>query len=300
MNSEHNGIATRPPASAQLLVASTDRYNQLFDRLLFPKTSANWILNKQYNILNGYFTRLAITQLNINWNLPTIVEGKNDIFNIIFEDDGVETDISILIPEGFYSGAELADEIETLVKAHPDYDNLWLFNVVYGAGNFNFFVANTYEIVFTPQDLVPPVTAQEIAINRLYATIGINIDNFDFAVTQVGGPAPMVYTRWLDIISSRLTQFQRVKDASTQPQTATTDIIARVYASPPNVLCNGDSFSLPWNTTIDYNTPKHIKWEVNQAVNNFDIQVYDEWNELMYWTPQYATEYNFTFLASET
>ena len=114
----------------------------------------------------------------------------------------------------------------------------------------------------------------------------------------------MVYTKFIDICSSRLTQFQRVKDATTLINNTNTDVIARVYACPPNVTLNGAQpgqlFSTPWVMTIDYNTPKHIRWSPDQAINNFDIQLKDEYGQIIHWSTTYPTEYQMTFLASET
>jgi hypothetical protein len=52
--------------------------------------------------------------------------------------------------------------------------------------------------------------------------------------------------------------------------------------------------------TIDYNTPKHIRWSPDQAINNFDIQFKDEFGQIITWNTRYPTEYQMTFLASET
>lgn len=303
MDSEHKGRPQRPPASAHLMVASTDRYATFEDRYLYPATSANWTTNKLSNLLYGYFTRVAITQLNFEWRIPTIVPDKNDAFVVIFKKAGIETEIVAVITPGFYDGDELASEIQTTVRNDPNYDNTWAFTAVYtGDGAFNFSTALGTQIALSP--ILDNSTEGKI-INRFYQIIGANENDSNFSDELVTSPAPMIYTRWVDITSSRLTQFQRVKDGSTLPFNITDNIIARVYASPPNVLVNPSSatapnFSTPWVMTIDYNTPKHIKWEVNQAINNFDIQVFDEYGEAMYWSPDFQTEYNFTFLASET
>lgn len=306
-NKENPGISTRPPASAHLLVSSTDRYNDYFSRLAFPTTASTWKTNKYNNILNGYFTRLAITQLNFLWNIPTIVDGKNDVLTLIFDnDEPSEVIMTIGLPGGFYTPTELAAAFETAVTTHPDYDSNWVFTCDFIDNHFVLDVDTGYTLIISPPPDTPgAIDPADSAELRLCYTMGFTNANFEPAETQVTGIPTMLYTRYIDICSNKLTQFQRVKDAATLPQNLTSDQIARVYAVPPNVWINPEqttnvTFSQPWNMTIDYNTPKHIKWDVNQAIDNFDISCFDEYGDVMYWTPQFPTEYNFTFLASET
>jgi hypothetical protein len=297
---EHPGVPSRPPASAHLMVSSTDRYTTFFDRLANPTTASSWQLNKQQNILSGYFTRLAITQIQFQWNIPTIIENYNAFFGI--DISGVS--IFISIPTGFYTPASLATEIETLVKDDDDYDEDWDFTVTGSSTGFTFSVASPYDFTITPP-VVDDDAPDAIEFSKFLILIGAFentfTENTDLAIT---GVPTMLATRWVDICSSRLTQFQRVKDATTLPQNLTSDVIARVYAVPPGQSMNDDMpgqiLAIPNIFCIDYNTPKHIKWSPDQAVNNFDVQVFDEYGQLMYWSPEYQTEYQMTILASET
>jgi hypothetical protein len=162
-------------------------------------------------------------------------------------------------------------------------------------------VGSTTQFVFAPDDVSDE---QNLACMKCLITLGAAEDAVEIQQTHTFGIPPMIYTRWLDICSSRLTKFQRVKDATTMPQFKTADVIARIYAVPPNVSQNpaqaGQLFSEPWIMTIDYNTPKHIKWNPDEPISNFDVTVRDEFGDLMPWSSEYPTEYQLTILASET
>ena len=294
---EQSVVAQRPPSSAHLLVSSVDRYNDSFDRLLNPKTSANWIMNKPYNLLYGYFTRLALTQLQFQWNLPTIIEGVNDQFDIFLDDILIQTTIA----PGWYTLSELAEEIQDGIRAADGYLLGWNFTVTVVNGSL------------VMQATVPMTIgvgqpgAEQQQVNKFMITAGLYVSESTVVgglQTIVNGVAPMVYTKFIDICSQRLTQFQRVKDATTLVGNPNSDVIARVYPCPPNVLLNnsqsGQLFAEPWVMTIDYNTPKHIRWSPDQAINNFDIQFKDEFGQIITWNTRYPTEYQMTFLASET
>ena len=72
--SDHPGIVQRPPSFASMLVDSTDRYPRGYpDDATGVTVSSNWKLNNQNAALYGYFTRLAVTQVQLQYNLPTIV-----------------------------------------------------------------------------------------------------------------------------------------------------------------------------------------------------------------------------------
>jgi hypothetical protein len=296
---EHPGVPARPPASAHLLVSSTDRYATQYDRLQLPTTSANWRLNKQGYLLNGYFTRLAVTQIQFQWNLPTIAEDVNDI--LTFEYDG--NAFSAILSAGFYSGALLAAELQTEMNTAAGLPANTI-TVIYSPDNW--FVMDAGAGHTLQIDSFDPTVVGALANiqNRLLVTLGFTTEWETAAQTLTGGIAPLLWTRWVDICSTTLTKFQRVKDATTLPQNITSDVIARVYAVPPNVSQNaaqpGQLFSYPWVMTIDYNTPKHIKWSPDEAISNFDIQVRDEFGTLIPWTEEFATEYQLTILASET
>ena len=298
-NAEHPGQPTRPPASAHFLVSSVDRYTDTFDRVLSPKTSAKWIMSKPYNLLYGYFTRLALTQLQFQWNLPTIIEGVNDEFGITI--GGVT--FTVVLTQGWYDLDALATAIEDAVTDADEYDEAWGFT----CGVYEGALSLEADVVFTPFP-GPPGDEAEV-LNKFLVTAGLFVKTATLNPTTskyvlVGGTAPMLYTKFIDICSQRLTQFQRVKDGTTLVNNPNADVIARVYACPPSATLNsgqpGQLFSEPWVMTIDYNTPKHIRWSPDQAINNFDIQLKDEFGDIITWNVKYPTEFQMTFLASET
>jgi hypothetical protein len=323
----------RPPAYAQVLVSSTDRYTNFTDIYYSPTTSASWRLNKQIAVMYGYFHRLAITELQVQWNIPTIVAGKNDLF-ILTLTAAPDVTSAITIPQGFYTGAELAAVIQSLLVAD---DAAWTaagLSVQFVGGKFVFSV-DTGELINIESIEPLPWAQANVADNtsqlRCLTTLGLLDNNLsDPAETLTGAPAPLLYTRWMDICSSYLTKYQKAKDTTTLPGDLVSNVLHRVYAVPPNTSTSVSSTSFttgtqttpgeapvvqtidtasvgvtstlarPWIMCIDPNTPKHIRWSTEEAVANFDIQVVDEYGEPIFWSQQFPTEYQFTLFASET
>jgi hypothetical protein len=75
---------------------------------------------------------------------------------------------------------------------------------------------------------------------------------------------------------------------------------------PPNqrlasdISGNPSPGSSPCDIVVDYNTPKHIRWSNDETVYELDFRLFDQFGQPLYWTPQNATEFCLTMVASET
>jgi hypothetical protein len=300
------GTTQRPPAYAELLVNSLDRYNRGFPDAGGPTTSSDWTTKLQQIVLNGYFTRLAVTQVQFWWNLATIMSGYNDTFSIdVTAGAGAPRTITATLQGGYYTPDALAAEIEdALVAADAAGWTVAFTNGVFSIQGTG--LGYTWEIA------LPTNNIQARTLN----TLGLINTGSGFALnaTFFGSPPSMVATRYIDICSSTLTKFQRVKDSTTLKQPTISNIIARIYPCPPNTLFQttgawttavtelpGNSIgSHPFVLCIDYNTPKYIKWDPNEALSNFDLQLRDEFGELIPFFETALCEYQLTILATES
>jgi hypothetical protein len=386
----------RQPAYAQLSVSSTDRYNNHVGGLssTTATTSSSFIFQRQGYLLNGYFTRLALTQVQFQYNLPTIVATTdaytgNEKFVIVYpsgytslsqqivqviqpgggssvtmtmptslgagaftvgEDVGIVgtvtttaslqgqvlswtagtgilvinpvTNVSgftpnppaqtwsvtspannytISITQGFYTPSQLAAAIQAAVQtatAAATFTCTW--NTPPNYNVFTFTDTSKFQFGF-PQSLSTSYPANEAT--RFYNTIGATPNMFSpAALTMTSGIPTMQFTRWIDLCSSGLTKFQRVKDSTTLPVDSYTTTLARLYSTPPGnpPIDTASTAGKPGTWTVDFQTPKYIKWDVKEVLSNFDLQLKDEYGTLLWWSPQYGCEYAFTLLASES
>ena len=297
-------MTKRPPAYAQLVVDSLDRYGAGFPTAgQAITTSSDWQTQLQQIVLNGYFTRLAVTQIQFQWNLPTIITGYNDRFTIFGGSPAI--DATIVIPQGYYTPAVLAALLQALLQAAIPSGG---FTVTFTAANGAFQITSTSNFVVGGL----PLGGGANVFTRTALTLGF-FNTAPPATTFIGTPPTMLATRFVDICSSTLTKFQRVKDVTSLPNPTITNIIARVYPVAPNTRINTladgaltDSSavgSCPFTICIDYNTPKSIKWSPDEPLSNFDLQLRDENGALLPWNPTSggpACEYQLTILASES
>jgi len=295
-----HGTVFRNPSSTQLLVDSLDRYQiGLPVNLSNATTSSSWILQLRQNAMLGYIRRLSVSQIQFQWNLPTIIPGYNDQLIITVSGTGAGT-YTATLNGGYYTPTTLATEVARAMNA----TGCPTFSCSFSATNYSFLfgIAGGSTFVFAGY---APVASAINRLTRCYSTLGINGGSVAGpSVAQYGNTPTMLPTRWVDINSQYFTKYQRIKDTTTLPSNVTTDCIARVFP----VAINAQSFitpttspgSSPFIICINYSNPKQIQWSPEEGISNFDITVTDENGGLLPWTPTAGCEYTMVLLASES
>lgn len=327
---EKDGKPIRSPAQAELVIDSLDRFHdqpggvytgQSYAKLVnaifsTPLPSNNFTIRVGRNLLYGYFHRLAITQIQVQLRLPTVITGYNDKF-LLGKNNGA-TVSEITIPAGYYTPTTLAAALQTAIRAAPA--GTAGYTVTYSTLNGGFaFATNTADTTnlwvanFPPSVNVPESTAliyykcaRLLGAGRL--AFGVQSET---AVPPVFTPQTSFSTfccnffptDYLDICSQTLTRYKRVKDANST-DAGLQNIVARVYLNPPDTVqqytANTSPNSAPSVLTVEYKTPDAHKWSAEEALQNIDFQVYDMYGDLMYWNTENNTEFQITLLASES
>ena len=318
-HSEHPGVPQRPPASAHLMIDSLDRTRFNFglnNTQTSSQTAQDFRITAQQPFLYGYFTRVAITQVFFKYRIPTIVTGKNDTFSIT--DLSSATTQVVTLPQGYYDATSLAAAMETAIQALGAPFNVYTASWNDVSKSIKVESNNGGGLCFQPAIAL----TSDAGYNTLKCqnTLGITYLNGPTAVggtpspTQILSPPRLCYTSFVDICSTRMTKYQRVKDNETgtatvqNPRSINFDpqanIIARVYLVAPNTRVVGDSTggigSGPVDLVVDYNTPKHIRWSPDEAIYELDFQMYDQYGDPLPWAPNYGSEFVLTCVASET
>lgn len=261
------GVPIRYPSVANLMIDSTDR-NYTINQ--YPW---DFQITKNYSIMNGFFTRIATTEVVLEWCYPNIIAGLNDTFDIdISGATGVINNHTITLPYGFYTIETALDEIVSqLNDLSGTTGSTFLVSQVAGGSTYitSLDGGNIEALDFT--QFIP---------NRLFVpNQGMN----DAYLVQ---PCPdFRLIRYLDFTSSQLTYCQDVKDNSTAPNNK--DVLCRWYMAWDNQPTN-DAYGFPILMGYEmfqlrrlYNPPKQIKWDSNQPIGNLAFQVYDQDGELM-------------------
>lgn len=268
----------RQPSTANLMVDSADR--PVVPDLSGNNTISPWDfqITRPNSIMNGYFTRIATTEVVLEWCQDNIVAqgGRSAIV----------LDVSGHSPAGFnttpgmYTVEELLDQICRQVSDISGSTGGTICSVVgYGASRALGFnnpvllagnVGTTWATrgILQMLDLVPLVPDLS-GRTQLW---------------EVQCPDLRPY-RYIDFTSADLTYAQELKDTNTTR--APRDVLCRWYFSD-DVPEQADGYGFPilmgyrrFCRRRLYNPPKQIRWEPNLPIGNMRFQVYDEDNDLV-------------------
>ena len=270
MFQEQSAMPIRPPSTANLLIDSLDRND------VFNTQSTDFTITKQSNILSGYFTRLGMVEIVLNYSIPNISSAyKSNTLSITI---GEDTQI-ITIPDGNYTVQSLMTEILALLNVGTDATPSDPANNVFPNVDFVFSGSNGRLVFGAIDDNTGDPVNFMINDTILSRMLGVQI-GIDTVLYDIDKPYLIPsQLRYLDFVCTNITYQQGLKDASTS--NTTRDILYRFnlgYDSPP--ILDGDGYPinqgyLPFVQRRYLNFPKMVKWDTQQPIGQLSLQVYD-------------------------
>jgi hypothetical protein len=270
MFQEQSAMPIRPPSTANLLIDSLDRND------VFNTQSTDFTITKQSNILSGYFTRLGMVEIVLNYSIPNISSAyKSNTLSITI---GEDTQI-ITIPDGNYTVQSLMTEILALLNVGTDATPSDPANNVFPNVDFVFSGSNGRLVFGAIDDNTGDPVNFMINDTILSRMLGVQI-GIDTVLYDIDKPYLIPsQLRYLDFVCTNITYQQGLKDASTS--NTTRDILYRFnlgYDSPPAL--DGDGYPinqgyLPFVQRRYLNFPKMVKWDTQQPIGQLSLQVYD-------------------------
>jgi hypothetical protein len=276
------GQTVRQPSTANLMIDSKDRAPQ------YPYPS-NFFIQKNNSILNGYFTRIGVTEVVLDWAEPTI-RGDSACWFDISCNGVITTNYELRIDDALWvNSKEFCDEFETIsIDPTPVGD---LSGVVFVITN-----PRPGEVVITidnganpPAQFRPKKFYQGDTSfppsQQLWNKFGINPPE-TYSSNLVGWVEdistfwvdPRAYS-YIDIVSPELTYAQDLKDATTGNQDK--NVLTRFYFAwddSAGPIYDDYGFPLlmgtrPFSQRKLFSPPKQIKWEPNLPIGNLSFQL---------------------------
>lgn len=276
----------------------------LLSKFYNPTPSVQLNFDKKAAQLQGYFHRLAITDYNLQWRTANIND-RNNIFEI---NNSTINEVSAYeLPGGFYNHNKLASTMESLVNSDGMFSTMQFSTVINPNGSIQFYSAAGHQWQFNVPSAIGAIVAPSqpwtSASLKFYNTLGLPLAAVQSEYSSITSlPTSLAYTKYIDICSEELTKFQRVKDSMTRSANAQQGVLARIYlvdsftsANPLNSIVQN-----PFDVQSSIPTPKQIRWNPSEYVYNFDLTVYDEYGDVLFWDANNSTEYQLTMQASET
>jgi len=257
MFQEQSAMPIRNPSTANLLIDSQDRNN------LANTQSTDFTITKQSNILAGYFTRLGVVEIVLNYSIPNIsAKYDTDRFSITL---GGVTNV-FRIQDGNYT----VENVMTFLiqAAQLQFPGVtFAFGGAYGALDFSAVDGAGNPVDFTIND------------TPLARMLGLQI-GADISLYEINQPNLIPkQLRYLDFVCTQITYQQGLKDASTSNYTR--DILYRWnlgWDTPPPFDQDGYPINqgyIPFVQRRYLSFPKMVKWDTQQPIGQLSLQVYD-------------------------
>lgn len=283
-------ITQRPTSTAILAIDSEDRYKTYPEARTGSLSPYSFSINKAESLMNGFFTRLALTEVVFPWVIPN-VNRRTNIMNVTYTAGGPIAIAQIELEIGFYTPSALASAVQTAVRAITP--GLNAFTMTYGVSVtgtgtaplpvFEYNTNNASTIAFSPVDPTPALGINPTT-KQLFDLLGFTVPtNTVLATSGNGGLTFCQSTRYVDIVCTQLTNNQPLKDTMSQEVNRT--VICRLYLGdgniPGNVACSSSTFCppgcAPFTIYRDYASPKQIAWMPNAPVGGFlKFEVFDD------------------------
>lgn len=279
-------VKTRPPSSALLGIDSANRFRTLAEQTIARNTDANanpydFNLYAPTNFIQGYFTRIAVSEVTFPFAIPNINDFTQNIaFNYSPNPTGPYVRYEIQIEAGWYDfdgiAKALQDELNALaIDAFTvEYDQPPAASAVdYGYvctsadADSRFYFEPMYLPGFENQKGLYQM------MNWQFAN-AIRAGGAGFATNEAySGQPTLLFTNYVDFVCNNLTAVQDVRDGSSSNRPR--DAICRLYLTDS---LNSDPTlgSKPFNVFRQFTNPKLIKWENNLPVASLSFQVYND------------------------
>jgi len=267
-------VTVRPSSTALLSVDSLDRA-----QFAGSGTSTNFSINKNQSLFNGFFTRIALNELVLDWCIPNVSAAYEPANNSITVDlvPGPGS-YSVTIPSGNYTVAECLDAV---VRALNDPG-------AFGAGAFVIHDASGSPYSAT----VGGPAYLHSTLGNFSVVAGALQEQLDIALVPTGANdyeitcpklLPLYY---IDFVSPQLTYNQDLKDQTTS--TVVRDALYRWVFAYDNGPIPLDKYSYPilqgykpFVARRYLNYPKQILWNSAMPVGQLTFQVYTSYGELL-------------------
>ena len=347
----------RKPKTCELHISSLDRFkpsdlvsNSVFAN--FPvqplsqiaggtllnattSTSTRMRIQTSASLVQGYFSRIALTQFSVLYRVPTITTQSNGILIMFVTGTGW---VTYNIPTGYYTPASLAAQITSGIQAAGI--GLGAF-VCYPPGTataagtnnnegfgFSTNSATTMYFGFPPDGTAGITLTQRASFARAIRILGLDRTTFGYATASPAGsqetaaPTPwldarsrractMRYTDYLDVVSSSLSNYKDTKDTNTNIASVT-GVLGRIWlteaklsigggfqSTPPGIPYDAALMGAPIAFTKTWENPNWCQWSPNQTIDSIDIELRDMYGNPVQWYSSLPTEWSATLTLTE-
>lgn len=238
---------------------------------------------KGTNFVNGAIRRIAIKEINLPLTIPNVNPRNYGLYIDVKNPDDSISEYSVFVDTGFYTGPVLATAVQGALNVDGGVgaSTNWVVSYLTGSGVFTIsnpdlnWRVNPKIGVYLPDE-------EETTLAEM---MGFQTTGKEFGIGIYGSYASLLYTTYIDIVSDIITKNQDVRDSSTSVRTGQ-DLLARVYIAPQAytpINTNGSVIgSTPFHLHYQWQQPKVLGWNADEALPTFRIQLRDDKGQVMF------------------
>jgi hypothetical protein len=340
----NKGVDIRNPSTANFLIDSEDRANYNEGTVLTPltnpiapapsiPTSADFSITKRgQNLITGFFTRLAMTEIEIQWSLFNVTDkivvglDGSDIGNnktnlcVGVSATSVVTNYTLTLKPGNYTVQQALDVLLltmntatgltfTLVNSQNTAEPVYGKKAIQAPAGYVFSFYRASPVPASPAPFVPNL-AQALGFptyNTVPATSGVALSLGNLGSYHIAYDPNLLPYNYIDITSPQIASQQKVKDATTSPFDAIDVIYRWVFANDEADPSAVDSYNypilqgyFPFKSRRYLSFPKQVRWDPLIPIGNLQFQTYtDQERILTYYPPNETFEFKMLMLVSE-
>jgi len=314
----NKGVDTREASTANFLIDSEDRtgYNETTVILPINVTSANFQISKPgQNLITGFFTRIAMTEICLTWNLVNIssaIGNSSTGLSVRTLAGGAVTNYTISITRGNYTVKSALDALLvaintatsltfTLVDSQTIVGEPFGKKSIKAPATHEFAFYRTTELPDSPAPFTPNLS-QSLGF-LVYDLLNLPLDPGDFQGADTAGKPNLLAYKYIDITSSQLASQQKLKDATTSSFDAIDVIFRWNFASDDAYPVTYDAYNypilpgyLPFTIRRAIQFPKQIRWDPLIPIGNLTFQTYTDKQTLLEYGSNFDEEFEFKML----
>jgi hypothetical protein len=327
----NKGVDVRNSSTANFMIDSQDRSNYNESTVLSTQvpppvtTAANFQIAKPgQNLVSGFFTRLAMTEIVMNWDIQNIRATTADLSGNNFTNISVRTtsngaisNFPLSITKGNYTVETALDAllVEINTATALTFTMVDSSTIVGEAVGKRAIVAPAgKKFAFYRTTPLPPSPAPFVP--NLAQSLGFIVYDLDsFVAGLVAGnyedawvaykPNLLAYN-YIDITSSQIASQQKVKDSTTSTFDAI-DVIYRWVFAYDDASAPLDGYGypiiqgyLPFTSRRYLSFPKQVRWDPLLPIGNLTFQTYTDKEVIMEYNELEETfEFKMLMLISE-
>ncbi len=221
-----------------------------------------FIFGSKNNLFSRKIKRFAVDFIKIDYNSPNV-----NIYNnqVTFFSTASGLNHTVVVPIGFYDFSSFAPALQTALNTAtgasgltwtitPSTNGQLQYTLATAGGNYHF--------------IVDPVLSPMVVNGHHLVNLPYDQTN---TASKTAGSVNMYYTRYIDIVSFALLQYD--KNPTNTTRFGTSNLLVRLFIRNPTI-----------SQTLDF-AIQNVRWvnfDITQSLTNIDISILDEFGNPLY------------------